>query len=190
MRNIGGALAERKFTRALISCLRLAGRRYWWQKSRQKAWEASPKSDADIEFYAKGLSWENAKGQRTLLYNLVVPIVGKKKNVDFCLFAAAHSEITKKDYADPNKYLALGELKGGIDPAGADEHWKTAGSALGRIREAFAGHSPALFFVGAAVATAMAEEIWRLLEKGTVNNAANLTDENQLASITRWLSSL
>ena len=31
----------------------------------------------------------------------------------------------------------FGELKGGIDPAGADEHWKTGNSALVRIRKAF-----------------------------------------------------
>ncbi len=28
------------------------------------------------------------------------------------------------------KTLMLGELKGGIDPAGADEHWKTANTVL------------------------------------------------------------
>jgi type II restriction enzyme len=39
-------------------------------------------------------------------------------------------------------------LKGGIDPAGADEHWKTAGSALLRIKRAFQaeGLAPATFF--------------------------------------------
>jgi len=35
----------------------------------------------------------------------------------------------------------LGELKGGIDPAGADEHWKTGNTALNRIRESFAKHN-------------------------------------------------
>ncbi|HAJ78349.1 MAG TPA: hypothetical protein DCO75_01135, partial [Fibrobacteres bacterium] len=29
------------------------------------------------------------------------------------------------------------ELKGGIDPAGADEHWKTAKTAIDRIVSAF-----------------------------------------------------
>jgi hypothetical protein len=33
--------------------------------------------------------------------------------------------------------IALGELKGGIDPGGADEHWKTAQAAFNRIRQAF-----------------------------------------------------
>ncbi|MEH2435556.1 MAG: AvaI/BsoBI family type II restriction endonuclease [Nostoc sp.] len=80
-----------------------------------------------------------------------------------------------------------GELKGGIDPAGADEHWKTAQAALNRIREAFSrvGHSPLTFFVGSAIARRMAGEIWNQLENGTLSNAANLNQENQVVSISR-----
>ncbi|WP_390903760.1 AvaI/BsoBI family type II restriction endonuclease [Trichothermofontia sichuanensis] len=86
----------------------------------------------------------------------------------------------------------MGELKGGIDPAGADEHWKTAQAALNRIRQAFAdaGHVPLTFFVGAAIEKRMAREIWEQLESGMLNNAANLNEENQVASISRWLCSL
>ncbi|WP_446353693.1 AvaI/BsoBI family type II restriction endonuclease [Coleofasciculus sp. G2-EDA-02] len=36
----------------------------------------------------------------------------------------------------------------------------------------------------------MAGEIWRQLQEETLTNAANLTDEDQLASISRWLCSL
>jgi len=36
----------------------------------------------------------------------------------------------------------------------------------------------------------MASEIWTLLKDGGLENAANLTDENQIASITRWLCAL
>jgi hypothetical protein len=88
--------------------------------------------------------------------------------------------------------IALGELKGGIDPAGADEHWKTAQAALNRIRQAFAdaSHSPLTFFVGAAIERRMAGEIWEQLESGMLSNAANLNEENQVASISRWLCSL
>src|SRR5215210_5013030 len=90
------------------------------------------------------------------------------------------------------RYVALGELKGGIDPAGADEHWKTARTALLRIREAFSSHglAPASFFVGAAIVKGMAEEIWTQLENGALTNAANLTDANQVASLCRWLVNL
>ncbi len=88
--------------------------------------------------------------------------------------------------------MALGELKGGIDPAGADEHWKTARTALTRIQVMFAqselkSHT---FFIGAAIAKRMALEIWNQLEEGTLENAANLTADNQVASISRWLCSL
>jgi len=64
-------------------------------------------------------------------------------------------------YEATKSYIAMGELKGGIDPAGADEHWKTARAALDRIRKAFSKVevSPHNFFVGAAIAKRMAQEI-------------------------------
>lgn len=93
---------------------------------------------------------------------------------------------------DASRYVALGELKGGIDPAGADEHWKTARTALARIHGAFQGHglTPFNFFVGAAVATSMALEIWNWLESGSLANAANLTVDAQVASLCVWLVGL
>jgi len=36
----------------------------------------------------------------------------------------------------------------------------------------------------------MALEIWALLQRGTLENAANLTNEDHIASITRWLCNL
>jgi hypothetical protein len=94
--------------------------------------------------------------------------------------------------AQPSHYLVLGELKGGIDPAGADEHWKTARTAIERIRSAFSkvGFSPLTFFVGAAVEKKMAAEIWEQLETGALGNAANLNETNQVASISQWLCNL
>ncbi|AMW27174.1 AvaI/BsoBI family type II restriction endonuclease [Arthrospira platensis] len=43
--------------------------------------------------------------------------------------------------------LALGELKGAIEPAGADEHCQTAQASLNRIRQALyqVGYSPYTF---------------------------------------------
>ena len=112
--------------------------------------------------------------------------------MDFCLFDCKTSDISSSIFANPSSYIALGELKGGIDPAGADEHWKTARAALDRINTAFTAkaHKPHTFFIGAAIETRMASEIWKSLEAGTLENAANLTDENQIASITRWLCTL
>lgn len=126
---------------------------------------------------------------------VAVPLVNK--NVDLCLLSCSPTEIgssveAKKVYQSHELYIALGELKGGIDPAGADEHWKTAGSALERIRSAFRniGLSPDIFFIGAAIEKEMAGEIWHSLETGALANSANLTNENHIASISRWLTSL
>ena len=112
--------------------------------------------------------------------------------MDVCLFNLSIKELEESKYKLPKSYLALGELKGGIDPAGADEHWKTAGTALQRINKAFlkAEHSPKTFFIGAAVEKKMAEEIWSNLEDGSLSNAANLNDDDQIASISRWLCNL
>ncbi len=84
------------------------------------------------------------------------------------------------------------ELKGGIDPAGADEHWKTAQTALTRIRNAFAAKdlSPCLFFIGSVIVDSMAQGIWTHLEEGLLGNAANLTDPDQVASLSNWLVGL
>ena len=153
-----------------------------------KAWGTAPADDADVELSVRGLSWVSARGKRTLLYNLTVPLVGN--NIDFVLLDGDPAQIDKLGYGKPELYVALGELKGGIDPAGADEHWKTARTALDRIHRAFARHRPATFFIGAAIESKMAAEIWALLENGTIQQAANLTDDDQIAAITRWLCEL
>ena len=87
----------------------------------------------------------------------------------------------------------FGELKGGIDPAGADEHWKTGNSALNRIRTSFtsAGYPRILTsFVGAAIERSMAEEIYSQLQAGILTNATNLTNNNQLIAFCNWLIEL
>lgn len=94
--------------------------------------------------------------------------------------------------SSPDNYIVLGELKGGFDPAGADEHWKTANSALERVRKSFADHQmkPGTFFIGAAIEHAMAKEIYSQLSKNILSNAANLTNDFQLISICEWLVGL
>lgn len=87
------------------------------------------------------------------------------------------------DIETRDKYIACGELKGGIDPAGADEHWKTAKTALDRIDKHFSSNgskSPHLFFWGAAIENAMASEIFALLQSGWLTACANLTNSTQL----------
>jgi hypothetical protein len=190
MRNVGGALAQRKLTRAIISTLTIAGISYRWQHSKIRKWVEMTDNDSDIELSLRGLSWQGENGNRTLIYNLTVPLV--ENNVDMCLFNLAPDELEATEYNAANSYIALGELKGGVDPAGADEHWKTARTALDRIRESFSKveASPYTFFIGAAVEKKMASEIWSQLENGTLNNAANLNEESQVASISRWLCNL
>ncbi len=191
LRNLGGALAERKFARAIISALGIESRNYVWLHSKSGKWIKKELDDADIELHLRGLGWHTEDEARTLLFNLKVPVVNK--NVDLCLFDCDSESISghRKQSAiyRHELYIALGELKGGIDPAGADEHWKTANSALERIRTAFSREnlSPKTFFVGAAIEKAMAEEIFNQLKSQTMTNAANLTSENQVTSLCRWL---
>jgi hypothetical protein len=190
MRNIGGLLAQRRLTRAIISTLKIAGGSYLWQHSKTRKWVEMTNDDSDIELYLRGLTWQGENGTRTLIYNLTVPLV--KNNVDMCLFSLTPEELKRTEYKAADSYIAIGELKGGIDPAGADEHWKTARTSLDRIRKAFSkvGVSPLTFFVGAAVEKRMASEIWSQLEDGLLTNAANLNEGNQIASISRWICNL
>ncbi len=194
MRNLAGALGEWRFTRIFISTCSVSGINFEYLDSKTRKW-TNPNSEPEIEKRVKGLHWVSDRNERTLIYNLTVPTV--KKNVDLCLFDCSPDEIVfgkNKDSAHhkPEKYLALGELKGGIDPAGADEHWKTANSALDRIRTAFSNRNcqPKTFFVGAAIETAMAREIYQQLDSNRLSNGANLTNENQVVSLCDWLIKL
>ena len=194
MRNLGGTLGEWRFSRILISTCSVSGLDFECLDSKSKEW-VNPNSDTEIEKRLKGLRWTSYGNDRTLIYNLRVPTV--RKHVDFCLFDCSPIEIKFRRNSDsahhnPEKYIALGELKGGIDPAGADEHWKTANSALGRIRTAFSdiNFHPKTFFIGAAIENAMAKEIYDQLNNHTLSNAANLTNENQVVSLCDWLIKL
>ena len=189
MRNVGGVLAERKLTRATIANLSLAKTPYQWLHGDSKEWITGKDEDADIELYISALSWRRKGKSRTMVYNRKVPFVNK--NVDLCLLNCDPAELSTA-FSNPSLYIALGELKGGIDPAGADEHWKTARTSLNRIHKAFSVKklSPHAFFVGAAIEKDMAEEIWHQLEDGIISNAANLTDPDQVSSLCGWLCDL
>jgi len=186
MRNIGGFLAQKKLTRAILSTLKITGAPHYWQAVNTRDWQLND-DNPNIEVSLRKLYWQIGSKRRTLIYNLTVPIV--KNNVDLCLFKSSPDDLDETDSAS---YIALGELKGGIDPAGADEHWKTARSALERIRKSFARvkQNPHTFFIGAAIEKKMATELWEELHQGTMTNAANLNNDMQLASISRWLCDL
>ena len=193
MRNLAGKLGEKKFIRALISSLSVRGREFSWRDSKTNKWIKGEEQTVDIETNANALSWQTEGQPRVLILNIVVPIVAK--NVDLSLLNCFEKDIdsgARPAHLYPEKYIALGELKGGIDPAGADEHWKTAYSALERIRKAFAAKKlkPYTFFVGAAIEKSMAKEIFYQLRKGTLSCAGNLSVDKHLIEICGWLIDL
>ncbi|MCS6845958.1 MAG: hypothetical protein NZ528_16820 [Caldilineales bacterium] len=209
IRNLVGAWAQRKFSSYLVSELRVAGRDSLWLDKADEKWKPlQALSDPDR---IRAFAWEVGYLPRVLVYNLLVPIIRTEeeqreeagdtikggKNVDICLLHSMPHQYRPSSkrplvVRDAELYVALGELKGGIDPAGADEHWKTANAHLARIRRSFAGlgSSPKLFFIGSAIEPSMAGEIWSQLESGELANAANLTDERQVVSLVSWLCSL
>ena len=191
MRNIIGALAQQKLIRSLLSVMSGQGIDYRWLSGVNKTdWNDKPKDDYGIENEIKAIFWNNkqAKENRTLAFNLKIPVVGK--NIDICLFSCSDSEYSGgKIVSNINNHIMFGELKGGIDPAGADEHWKTANTALERIRVSYsnAGHTVITSFVGASIEKSMAEEIYFQLTKKTLSFAANLTKADQIYEYCNWL---
>jgi hypothetical protein len=191
MRNVAGVLGHRKLCRALMASLHNAGTPFRWLHGPTRAWADVPESGtAELEVDLRGLTWAKGKRWRTVFFNVHVRTV--RNSVDVCLLDCSTDEVQSEVMGNPARYVALGELKGGIDPAGADEHWKTAGSALARIRESFRKQvlNPKLFYIGAAIAEKMAGEIWEHLQDGRLTNAANLTRGDQVASLCSWLCEL
>ncbi len=192
-RNLAGVLGERKFLRSLLSVFNLSGTDYLWKDDDTDNWLPKPQDDTGIEKRINGLSWSKNKVNRLLILNIKIPVV--EKNVDLSILEGTPEDLKKGKQSiihDIDSYIALGELKGGLDPAGADEHWKTANSALERIRKSFAKKKkkPQTFFIGAAIENSMASEIFKQLKSGLLNNAANLTDDDQLVSICEWIINL
>jgi type II restriction enzyme len=192
-RSLAGVLGERKFLRSMLSVLNLSGLSYRWNDSDTNSWLGKPEDDTEIEKRIKGLYWSKDNKHRLMIMNIIIPAV--RKNVDLSILRGTIDDLKRGKQSiihHSEKYIALGELKGGIDPAGADEHWKTANSALDRIRNGFKKLKlePRTFFIGAAIENSMASEIYKQLQKGTLDNAANLTDDEQLTSICGWVLNL
>lgn len=71
-----------------------------------------------------------------------------------------------------------GELKGGADPAGSDEHWKTATRAFDRILEAAERTNrpkPKLSFIATIFVERVAREAEMLIAQGKLYSVYNLT---------------
>lgn len=171
MRNITGASAGAKLAEKIIE--KLVGSKHKIVVAKSGAGKI------------QRIAWND----RLLLFDVKPRIIGK--NIDVILIKKDNAVGTEESLlADKDNYIACGELKGGIDPAGADEHWKTANSALGRIRTAFGRNVPALFFIGAAIESSMAKEIFGQLRSGKLTHAANLNEEKQVDDLVGWLLSL
>lgn len=168
MRNYIGAEGGLKLAKAIIAALPTG-----------VAVEIKESSKGKVQ----SIAWNN----RLLLFDVKTALIGN--NVDVIMLHMAHAASVKELVTIPQAYLSCGELKGGIDPAGADEHWKTARSALARIQTTFGrhGHQLALFFVGAAIEHRMAQEIFDDLNSGLLAHAANLTVPTQVEDLAGWL---
>lgn len=171
MRNIVGAYAQSKFCEVILENLK--------RNNIAVEISSSPKGKT------QKMSWE----KRALVFDKQLPAVNK--NIDVILLDKHDLTAADRDLlARPTACLACGEIKGGIDPAGADEHWKTARSSLERIRNTTGKSCPPLFFAAAAIVRAMAEEIFDQLQDGRLAHAANITIQEQLDDLASWLISL
>lgn len=192
MRNIAGGLASEKLTQNIISVLQIRNYAFEYFDKKTKGWINGDFFKGESPNIIKAIRWQTGDKSRLLYYDLTVPIV--KKNIDIVMFKSSNvnnqkPKVFKSFISKPENYLVLGELKGGIDPAGADEHWKTANTALSRIRNAFGKSNTNIktVFIGAAIETAMAKEIFEQYKSGNLSNCANLTKPNQLSEVCDWL---
>ncbi len=93
-------------------------------------------------------------------------------NQEFRIGPDLHSRIGEVD-------MAWGaEVKGGADPAGSDEHWKTATEALDRIiraADATGRPQPKLSFVATILVERVARDVEDWINQGKLTTAYNLT---------------
>ncbi|MBX3290316.1 MAG: restriction endonuclease [Acidobacteria bacterium] len=191
-RNLAGALGDRRFLSCMISVFSLAGVEFSWRDRKTKVWAKGTDLEAGLEKSISALYWKKKDRDRLLVLNTTVPLI--RKNVDLVILDAKPDDMKagKSLFEQNTRYVALGELKGGIDPAGSDEHWKTANFALNRVRSSFQGLglNPPTFFIGAAIEKSMAGEILQQLNSKVLSQAANLTKDDQLTSVCNWIMNL
>lgn len=128
------------------------------------------------------LTWVENNEKRTIVFDKKPIFLGK--SVDFIVTQGQGGNLGSIHNMD--EVIGCGELKGGVDPAGADEHWKTARAALDRIAQVYTDNNktvPELYFVGAAIEVSMSQEIFSYLQAGRLTGAANLMKTNQLDEV-------
>jgi type II restriction enzyme len=191
MRNLVGRLGEEKFRRFLLAALEVRNIEFRWLPAKGRAWRQSNADLRRIEEDARAIYWLVEDRHRVFAMNRRIPIVNK--NVDLCLFNCDDRGFLDLSIVeDLDSIIMLGELKAGIDPAGADERWKTGNTALQRIRDAFHSSNKTIMttFVCAAIETSMAQEIFEQYEENILTNVANLSYENQMIEFCHWLTSI
>jgi type II restriction enzyme len=198
MRNLAGKMGEEKFTTYLLAALRVNQIHYnvWYNINGNYIRDNSGIKETLNAVNIKAIYWLNSGKHRMLIYNTKIPKV--KKNIDLSLINYVPSGKDQKVItnavsfmnSEETSILAFGELKGGIDPAGADEHWKTANTALERIRSAYLLHKPHTFIAAAAIEADMAREMFGQLQRNALSGAANLTKDDQMTALINWIISL
>ena len=193
MRNIVGAVAQMKLLRKLLSVLDMQqiAHQIMFKEDKKKKYSFRTTDYATAYERALDISaitWEYNGVKKVLFFNSKITLVDN--NVDICLYDCSNVPFNSKMAKEhPECAIMFGELKGGIDPAGADEHWKTGNSALERIRDSFIprGYRIHTSFVAAAIEKKMAREIFSQLRNETLSFAINLTYDNQLCDYCNWL---
>ncbi|MCD8297407.1 MAG: type II restriction endonuclease [Prevotella sp.] len=189
MRNVIGEIAQCKLILTFISTLSVMGVSYKWYDRHSQKW-IDGSYDNPNETSVKTIHWNYKNHHRVLAFNLTIPIV--QNNIDLCLFNSNEEDYNNGQIAKncDKSAIMFGELKGGIDPAGADEHWKTGRTALERIKTAFANvQRPDIktAFIAAAIEDRMGREIYSRLVDGNLSYAANLTVKKQVVSFCKWV---
>jgi type II restriction enzyme len=158
MRNAIGQAAQTRLTETIIAKLEAQG--------------DSPKRVVNPSGKTTAIIWPD----RRVIFDKKPSFIGKSIDIIVVRGSSAKSGNIEK----ASDYVCCGELKGGIDPAGADEHWKTAKTALDRIHGSFTdGRGPNLVFLGSAIEQSMAEEIFALMGSGWLTGACNINYANQ-----------
>ena len=197
MRNYVGSVAQMKLVRKILSLLSLQRKGFkvllkdgkksneWSDSTYEQVFD---KADEVAAVYWN-IKQSSESADRILFFNATIPTVGN--NIDISLYNASPDIFDGGKIAGKSeRAIMFGEMKGGIDPAGADEHWKTGNSALERIRSAFSGCAVKTSFIAAAIEKKMASEIYRQLSTGVLSAAANMTIETQITHYCNWLINL
>lgn len=164
MRNVVGQSAHDKLTEAIIA--------------RLEALDKKPERTLNNSKKTVAVKWAD----RQVIFDKKPKFIDKSVDIIVVKGESAKTGNLEK----PEDYVCCGELKGGIDPAGADEHWKTAKTALERIAAAFEGqglNKPNLVFLGAAIETAMSNEIFELFSTGWLSGVANINYADQFSEV-------